>query len=1219
MQEIHSKFHNILESLNKKYGFNIESSENYTLDLSFEIKSLPENPGKRDGDQEGLGNSKLYWDSKSKTWLPTDYFNATRSKIEDIKFEKMTFQEKNFILAKLKKIEKLDLKEFPKNLIDEFKKLYEEKEDKKKEEIKNKIIGLFDLFSRSTKNDVDKINEILKEFQKMKGSNESKKLKRLIIRLDDPVELIKEFIKKSPVEEYTPEKKSDKKDLTIDDLDYLRNIIFKQPNISRAEFFKKIKTYFNDTLIREMELAWEMKGDSKKPEAVNFSNNFIDKYDDSDFRDSLKRTVNVVNEIKENKSETKREMSDLSPILKPFKDFLNDAKKAIDAKEYENSFLGFTERFFNAIEDYSKSGQQFAEIDNLIATILTGVNLNSKEGLTKVWSKAKIPNISKKFEDLGEKLHSVLNFKELAIKIPKKDDVEVKTRAEFERQNVTFKELNNIVVKRLEDIKNPPPFVKEFKYLVNNVPEFVYKEKDEASNSKKRELNPKDVEISETIMDSIQKKELTRTMPGKDIEEIRLQREEYKKKKEELDRNNLMNILPEKSFDDIAEILDAIEDKDNKLTTIEKKVNSLRYEIQEKRNQINKKYKDDDYETLLTKKETLEKNIEKETNPDSLKIKRQELSDIKQKLDKITEEKKNKSEEIKKEIDQLTEDLKDINSNLDDAKKEKKDLENKKKDLDKDLKEYDNVSSFWKGLRDQYAKAEKYKRSITYQRKLLEEEKTNLEQEINELKKNNLKKHNDDLINRQKEHLDFLKKAIDHLSYFLTSDRDVINLSESKQKEYLANNLKAIQKHTLEIAPNLIFEWKLDPKIDKDITELRSQIDDLEKSEKDLTEKDRVKIKKLQDKIEHLKITGRKKEKVPLEEARQRLEEVRKYFLTPQDIKGKKRTPKMGLMTQENFLEYVKGLDDQFKKMKEISEEGVLRFNLRYFFDAPISSIIENTDNSQLTLPSYLKSKKDDIVKIRGTYENYLKLFDIDKKNVTFFDDLENVGKKFKNLIDKLEKRKLFELSEEQKNLDLEEKEKIFKEKKEEFINQITEANNDLNKIKKDKSLDGSFKKFIKLRDRANDIDSYIKTYNMNQFQESKIDYDYLSKKLEEILDKKFKNKEELEKFLDEENFLYKDKSKNKLEEFINKLNGDINTHKKLLTESIRKSPNNKTFDERELFKNLNPSFGIKAGSILLKTENSILYKIDKISGMIQDPFIKLEIKSIRDKLKMFI
>jgi hypothetical protein len=129
MLEIQSKFDNVVNEIAYKYGFNLEAANDSKMQSKFEGKKIPQEPGKRDGDQLGAGDSKLYWDNKLNIWLPTDLFNSTRSGLGELSFNKIDPLKKEEILENLEKIElDLGLKKFIDSLPKKFEDFYSEKD-----------------------------------------------------------------------------------------------------------------------------------------------------------------------------------------------------------------------------------------------------------------------------------------------------------------------------------------------------------------------------------------------------------------------------------------------------------------------------------------------------------------------------------------------------------------------------------------------------------------------------------------------------------------------------------------------------------------------------------------------------------------------------------------------------------------------------------------------------------------------------------------------------------------------------------------------------------------------------------------------------------------------------------------------------------------------------------------------------------------------------------
>jgi hypothetical protein len=233
-----------------------------------------------------------------------------------------------------------------------------------------------------------------------------------------------------------------KKELTKEDLKYIENIISKKPGMSRGELIKEIKNKFNPYLVNLMEVAWERDGDPKKSEATNFLNNFIKNYDKNIY--NFKVNLKIIDDIEERGMGSRKKIPSLGGELKPFYDFLSEAKEVSDKQKYENSFLGYTERFLNAVEDYASSSKQYPEIDYIIAEVLTGVNLLDREGLVKVWKKLNIPKISDNFENFGEKLSDLLSFKEVSVPMPKKDKEDKDSeRDDHKRTTLLYKEISD--------------------------------------------------------------------------------------------------------------------------------------------------------------------------------------------------------------------------------------------------------------------------------------------------------------------------------------------------------------------------------------------------------------------------------------------------------------------------------------------------------------------------------------------------------------------------------------------------------------------------------------------------------------------------------------------------------------------------------------------------------------------------------------------------------
>jgi hypothetical protein len=813
--------------------------------------------------------------------------------------------------------------------------------------------------------------------------------------------------------------------------------------------------------------------------------------------------------------------------------------------------------------------------------------------------------------------------------------------------------------------------VKEFKYLVNNIPEFVYKEKDEKSTSKKRELNPKDVEVSEKILKEIKTEEFKKTIPEKSIDEIELQRSEFSKKDIEKETNKLLKMLQESGEDghlkDMGKLLKEIENKDKEIEKFNEEKKKKEKEISEKSKLKNKKFKEDEYGSLLRDIKILENKIEKENDLDNIAKMKKELSFSKEKLQKITDEQKSKSEEIQKEVEKLNESLIEMNDGLKKFKLEKNNLDKKKDILKEDLKMYEGVASFYRGIIQKSQEAKKYERSISVQRNNLIKEKEKLLKEIkeknNDIKKTdnpNLKNNLKEEIKVKKDYADFLSNAIEELQYFLTSDGDVLDLSEKKQKEYLEDNLKAIQDQAIKMFPDLLYKWVENPEVIKKIDKIQDELKKL-KDKKELTDKDRREIERYKEEMDKLKLTSLKKVRVDEKEGLAKLEKIREYFLTPQEVNGELYNPKKNLITREDYLDFLKKYDDKLKKIERISEEGMKRDKylkeiyliptLLDFGDISEKDIKERDINDVRPLSifkqdsSTSKDKKapfyeatvmteqlfkntQDLKKIKSQYENYIDLFNKEDKGKwkPFFEKIEKTSSIFSDLLDELKNNKILELSEKEENLDIEKKEKIWKNKRDEFLGRFNKAMKDFKEVVNKKSGEEQFEKFMNLRRRSFDINSYLKNYDISEFDSSKIDYDYLNKKLDEISSKIFKNKEDLASFINSENYSYKNSNKLNLEDFIKKLEDDVKKHhelkeKKRKEDAKEKEKENKKFDKDEsyLWKNLKPSYGIKAGSILLKTENSILYKIEKMSFMINDPFIKLELESISNKLKTFI
>lgn len=1250
--------------------------------------------------------------------------------------------------------------------LDDLKELYAEIEETsspilepKLDPLKNKLNQDDILFIKSIFKDNPDINKI--KFENKIKNNFNEKL------VEDILKDFNNYKKDSIEKEYVPELDNSKRNLTKEDLEYLERLIRKKPDMSRGDFFKIIKNNFSKYLLNIMEVAWGIKVDPKRSEAVNFYLSFIKNYNDSKFLDKIKNNLILNKEFKENRSETTREIPDLKPILNPIYKFLRDSEKVMDKKEYEDSFLGFTEKFLLAVEDYASSGQQFAEVDSIIATIFTGINLNSKEGLVKIWKEAKIPGISKRIEDLPLKLSDILEFKEFSVRVDKdffKDDASIETREDLERSNLKYKDLHDMVINKLDDIKNAPRFIKEFKNLAKNIPEFIYVKKKDQSTSTTRALNEKDLEISKKVQKNIKVEEFKKTIPEKSFDEINLDRFVFNQKKIEKDSEKLMKMLYESGDENqIIErnkLINEWNKKNEDIKEFNNEKDKLNKEKKELKNLTNKLYNEDVFNSLTNTVKNLEKSLEKETDPARIKKMTDELNISRKKLKEVTEDQKEKSEEIQKKIKVLNEKLQTLNEKLDVNKKEKRSLNKQKNIVEKNYEMYEGLAKWSDAMAQKAIEAKNYARSISVQRKNIEKNIKDLEKEIKENKKKIKNNENDEGAeislkekNKLKENeLKFLKEAIEELDYFVTADGDVVGLSEKIQKEYLEKNLKQLVESVLKKFPDIMYKWVKKPETIKRIEEIEKEINKI-KDKKEKDEKDEKEIDKFEEEIEKLEKYGIEKVKVTLEESKKRIEELREYFLTTQVVNGQTYDPKISFITVENYLDYLKEFDEKLKKIDALAEEGIRRDKyLKEIYIIPNhmdlgtveelvvkekkdleekieknkKEIEKNKNNEKVlkdlkdieedlvdklnSLPSAvnkedIKNKKienirplsifrndsatskdkktpryestlvtsqlyknmKDLDKIKSQYENYHKLFKIDEKGENkkwenLFKKINNTRKNFSDLLDSLSNNSILDLSEKEKDLSIDQKEKIWKNKRDDFLIKLNESIIDFKKIEnedfkgllKEDSDDiaESFKKLNNLNKRSFDVYSYLRNYPYEEFLPSEEEFkklkefDYklkiseeefkelkisekefkeLKKVLSDINDKKFKNFSEIKEFIESEKYSFKDSKNKKLENFLEQLEDYIKIHHTVKTSYLKKKEKEDE-DERKkmnkpdyLWKNLKPSFGIKAGSVLLKTENSILYKIEKLSYMFKDPFVKLELESISNKLKEII
>lgn len=1207
MLEIQSKLDSVVSALTSNYGFNLEASNSYEIDFVFKNKNIPNDPGKKDGDTFGEGNSKLYWDNKLKVWIPTDVFNATRSSLGELNFNKIDPLSKENLLNDLKNLKyDLAIKEFVSSLSSDFKEYFSEKEDDKKLKKEKEIIKNFNSFFSSIDSEIKKRNEIISKIYKDYGPDFAKKIKRIILRVDDTKEIINILIKQIPID-YTPKKEDSKKDLNKEDLIYLKSIIRKKPDISRGDFVKLVQDKFNPVLIKLIERAWEVYGNPK-----SFYINFLDDYDKNKTRLKL--------ELSEGQNILllrKKQIDGISPVVDPIYEFLNKVKKVTEKDKYENSFLGYTEKFLDAVQNYASSPKQYAEIDYAISEILTGINLLDKEGLVKVWKKAKIPKISDLFDRLGEKLSDVLSFKELQIKVPSDSD------------SVTYEELSQNAYNNLKKVQNAPAYFKNFENLLKKLPKFEYVEIGDTEEKKKtvRKLNKEDLEFIEQIKILIPEKEQKELndiiFPGMSKEEIKFKREVFKENLEKKEKDKLLKYFwknDKKQFTDMEDLEKEISKKKSEISEKEKN-------ISENKKIIQKKLKEDVVLDLERKINNLEKKLNKEDDPKNIEEMQKELGIYRKQREKITEDQKKKSEEVQKELDEIQKETKNLS-------KELKSLKNKRKTQEENNKMYLDLGSWYKGILQKADQAKKYEKSLEFRRSKILKEKERLEKK-NKILQDDLKKStNSNLKEEIKKQVDFndseikfLDKALKELSYDLSPRGEVINLDPKLQEKYFEKFMDDVTSDAIKKFPSLLYEWKEDPEVLNKKKNLEEKIKELEKKEK-LEKGDKKLLESYKKVLESLDITLFKKQRVEKSEAIKKIKEIREFFLKPQEVFGDLYIPKKNLITEESYLKYLKDLDAKMEEMEKVREEGLVRekYLKRLYEHIPESESATNRlvpRMSAFVIPQEVKTLKENLTKVYSQFKNYVSLLeDSDVKSPKYENFLENLQKNIRNvskMFEDLNNNKILEVAKDDK-LSIDQKDKIMKKQFDSFMDKYEDSKKEYKRIMKETSdmfNDKNLKEITNLREKTFKIIN-----SLNDRDIPGLNSDDLIKELEKILSKKFDNKEDMEDFLNAKDYDFKSSKNLELGNYLKSIEKEIENHfnkEKLKKEQeLDKLKEMMSKGESYIFES-NKDTMIKSGSILLNCENNIFTNFEKIASLAPNSFIREEINSVFLKIKEII
>lgn len=673
MDSFTSILDNVISELNIKYGFNLEAADfKPELVMSYGDGVIPNKPGSKDGDSQGTGHTKKFWDQRNHVWLPKDLYNATRSITpSSAGLKNMSKEDKAILLDKMKDIKgDLEVMDFIKSTSSLFDKLFATEDDfKNRKEDEESVISKINKeikdslkrFVSENASAIDSRSKVISDVDKTFGSDVAQAVKKVILRAKNQNKaksIIEEGVDTTNYD-YSPEFNPSQKELTKEDRNYILKLLKEYGKEGVPSILKKLIGKYPKKILTDLKDASEKYGDVKG--IVIYLGDYEEK------KEELRKWQD-----NEPAFLPERGMPEIEGLLKPVSDFINKVKKTLDISNYENTFLGYTEQVINAIKAYSRSSKRIPEFEYAIVDILSGEHLDKNSSLTKAWRDAKVPGMTKLMADLPTKLSDEFDFE----------------KYEVVRKN--FKDNPDLLYKNMDKMESQPKFMKDMLRLKSNPPKFEHVETSLDDEGKvkleKFKLNKEDLEFVEQVKSLMKEdnKEKNKEIrdDGQDDKQIKQRNKDFKDSIKTENREELLKTINDLDAKELAQLESDFEKRKKQITDLRKKLRAIKKideaSLLDHLKELRMTLTDSEQDTKILKRvQKLEDQIKTvKTMSDKQK------EEVKSELEAIEEELE-KSMNSKDSIQKMLKRFKDLDSWV-------KDLDKKKKDDNKRVKEEKN-------------------------------------------------------------------------------------------------------------------------------------------------------------------------------------------------------------------------------------------------------------------------------------------------------------------------------------------------------------------------------------------------------------------------------------------------------------------------------------------------------------------------------------------------